>query len=87
MKGLSKKDRAGLEFIALALSGKKALSAGGFDKVIKMVDDMVALLKNEQLDDDHKKEYCEAQFDQADDKKKTLEHTVSDLEKLIATAK
>eukprot|EP00972_Heterocapsa_arctica_P110658 16292258-Heterocapsa_arctica.AAC.1 len=37
MKGLSKKDRAGLEFIALALNGKKALSAGGFDKVIKMV--------------------------------------------------
>jgi len=87
MKGLSKKDKAGLELIALALSGKKALSAGGFGKVIKMIDDMVALLKTEQLDDDHKKEYCEAQFDQAEDKTKELERSVSDLEKMIATTK
>ena len=34
-----------------------------FDKVIKMVDDMVALLEQEQRDDDHKKDYCEGQFD------------------------
>jgi chromosome segregation ATPase len=87
MKGLSKKDKVGLQLIALALSGKKALSTGGFDKVVKMIDDMVALLKTEQLDDDHKKEYCEAQFDQADDKKKGLERSVSDLEKAIASAK
>ena len=57
MKGLSKKDKVGLQLIALALSGKKALSTGGFDKVVKMIDDMVALLKTEQLDDDHKKEF------------------------------
>eukprot|EP00972_Heterocapsa_arctica_P115015 16445601-Heterocapsa_arctica.AAC.1 len=36
MQGLSKKDRAGPEFITLAVSGKKVLSAGGFDKFIKM---------------------------------------------------
>ena len=40
-----------------------------FDKVLKMIDDMVALLKQEQLDDDHTKEYCIGQFDLADDKK------------------
>merc|ERR1719291_918592 len=39
-------------------------------------DDMVAMLKQEQLDDQHKKEYCELQFDDSDDKKKALEFTL-----------
>merc|ERR1740138_1987911 len=34
------------------------------------------MLKQEQVDDEHKKEYCEMQFDEADDKKKSLEHTM-----------
>merc|ERR1719284_2060219 len=37
---------------------------------------MVAMLKEEQLSDEHKKEYCETQFDESDDKKKELEHTM-----------
>merc|ERR1719498_2176102 len=52
-----------------------------------MIDEMVATLKTEQLDDDHKKEYCAKQFDLADDKKKGLERDVSDLETVIADAK
>jgi septal ring factor EnvC (AmiA/AmiB activator) len=68
-----------LDFIALAIQGKKI----GFDKVLKMIDEMVATLKTEQLDDDHKKEYCAKQFDMADDKKKGLERSVSDLETAI----
>merc|ERR1719460_3276242 len=48
---------------------------------------MVATLKKEQQDDNDKKEYCEMQFDQADDKKKGLERGVSNLEKAIAKAK
>ena len=47
----------------LALSGKKI----GFDKVIKMIDEMVGTLKTEQQDDDNKKEYCAAQFDITED--------------------
>merc|ERR1712176_1666372 len=46
----------------------------------------VALLKKEQLDDDHKKEYCEKQFDIADDKRKGLEQSISDSEKAIEDA-
>jgi len=69
-----------LDFIALALHGKKI----GFEKVIKMIDEMVATLKTEQLDDDHKKEYCAAQFDSTEDKLKVLSGTVSDLEPKIA---
>merc|ERR1712079_834392 len=74
-------DRIG--FIALALEGKKI----GFDKVIKMIDDMIATLKIEQADDDAKKDYCAKEFDAADDKKKGLERAYADLETAIANAK
>jgi len=77
------KPRPGLDFIALALTGKKV----DFSKVIKMIDDMVAVLKKEQHDDNDKREYCNKQFDFADDKKKGLEHTVSDLETAIGKGK
>lgn len=79
----SKTARPQFDFIALAIQGKKI----GFDKVIKMIDDMVATLKQEQLDDDNKQEYCAKQFDMSDDKKKGLEHALSDLETVIAESK
>merc|ERR1719171_1392645 len=41
-----------LDFIALALHGKKA----GFEKVIVLIDNMVENLKKEQQDDDDKKD-------------------------------
>jgi len=80
-------DKSGLELLSLALAGKKALSAGGFDKVIKMIDELVEVLKKEQDDDEHKKEYCSQQFDLADDKKKALERTVAQEGNGIASAK
>eukprot|EP00746_Dinoflagellata_sp_MGD_P160888 gnl/MRDRNA2_/MRDRNA2_87837_c0_seq1.p1 gnl/MRDRNA2_/MRDRNA2_87837_c0~~gnl/MRDRNA2_/MRDRNA2_87837_c0_seq1.p1 ORF type:complete len:752 (-),score=257.56 gnl/MRDRNA2_/MRDRNA2_87837_c0_seq1:109-2202(-) len=70
----------GVDFIELALTGKKV----DFSKVIKMIDDMVALLAKEQDDDDHKKEYCTAQLDFAEDKAKELQHAIDDLDKTIA---
>merc|ERR1711937_530169 len=72
-----------LNLIALALKGKKV----SFDKVLKMIDDMVALLKKEQVDDDAKKEYCNIQFDSLDDSKKGLERAISDSEVAIDDAK
>merc|ERR1719264_2348614 len=77
--------RTGLDFLVLALSGKAA-TKGTFDKVIKMIDEMVAVLKKEQQSDDNKNEYCATQFDLADDKKKSLERKVSDEESAIAAA-
>merc|ERR1719359_1278072 len=65
----------GLDFIALAIRGKKI----GFEKVIGMIDELVSTLKQEQVDDDKKKQYCETELDTADDKKKELEHTIKDL--------
>jgi len=72
-----------LDFIALAIQGKKI----GFGKVIGMIDEMVATLKTEQTDDDNKKEYCAKEFDQADDKKKSLERSIRDFETVIADTK
>merc|ERR1740139_805637 len=71
-----------LDFIALALRGKKI----GFEKVVKMIDNMVVTLKTEQQDDEHKKEYCQKQFDIADDKKKGLEQSISDSETAMEDA-
>merc|ERR1719468_934354 len=70
----------------MVLSGKRALSQGMFDKVIRMCDDLVAELKQEQQDDNDKKEYCEKQFDLAEDKKKALERAEKDAENAIAKA-
>merc|ERR1719316_923732 len=71
-----------LDLIMLALRAK----SGGFEKVIALIDGMVATLKKEQTDDDDKKEYCTIQFDAADDKKKALERAISDVEASIAAA-
>jgi len=79
-------DRPGLDFLMVALGGRKALGKGTFDKVIKMVDDMVALLKKEQKDDDEKQEYCAIQLDHSDDKKKANTRTLEGLANGMAGA-
>eukprot|EP00928_Gymnodinium_smaydae_P062991 TRINITY_DN466_c0_g1_i1.p1 TRINITY_DN466_c0_g1~~TRINITY_DN466_c0_g1_i1.p1 ORF type:complete len:726 (+),score=259.64 TRINITY_DN466_c0_g1_i1:69-2246(+) len=71
-----------LSFIALALHGQKI----GFDKVLSMIDEMTALLKKEQEDDEAKKSYCAAEFDSTDDKKKALERSISDSGKAMDSA-
>jgi chromosome segregation ATPase len=76
-------DRARLNFIMLALRGKKI----GFEKVIMMIDEMVANLKTEQVDDENKKEYCTVQFDETDDQKKVLERSIADAEAAMSAAK
>merc|ERR1719446_2032220 len=75
--------RPQLDFISLALRGKKI----GFGKVLKMIEDLVKELKQDQVNDDGKKEYCISELDAADDKKKVLEKGVSDLETAIVNSK
>merc|ERR1719359_885489 len=72
-----------IDLISLALKGKKVR----FAKVLKMIDDMVALLGKEQQDDNDKKEYCENLIDKTEDDLKQLELRVSDLGKAIADYK
>jgi len=78
-------DHSGVDLLMVALSSKKSMSTGGFDKVVAMIDKMVALLKQEQSDDDHKKEYCGIQLDQTDDKRKTVKRTIEDTEVSMGT--
>ncbi len=72
-----------LDFISLALEGKKI----GMEKVNKLIDDLVAELKQDQINDDSKKEYCAVQFGLTDDKKKGLDKSISDLETAIVEGK
>merc|ERR1740120_649227 len=58
---------------------------GQFDKVVAMIDKMVATLKQEQVDDDNKKEYCGIQLDQTDDKKKAVTRAIEDAEVGVST--
>merc|ERR1719389_1209230 len=71
-----------LDLIELAMHGGKM----GFEKIIKMIDDLVVDLKAEQGVDNDKKAYCLAELDKAEDKKKELELDISDLDKAIADA-
>merc|ERR1719478_723526 len=58
-EALKSKD-ARLNLISLALRGRKV----SFDKVLTMIDDMIALLGKEQVADDDKKAYCAKEFDE-----------------------
>merc|ERR1719506_2335032 len=72
-----------LDLIELAMHGGKM----GFDKIIKMIDDLVVDLKAEQGVDDDKKTYCLAELDKAEDKKKELDLDIGDLDKAIEDGK
>merc|ERR1719245_769410 len=61
-----------VDLVMLAIQGKKI----GFEKVIKLIDEMVANLQKEQDDDDKKKEYCDTELDKSEDTKKQLERAI-----------
>merc|ERR1719494_922737 len=65
-----------LDFIALALRGKKV----NFAKVIKMVDDLITVLGEEQNEDEKHKAYCEAEFDTSDDNKGSHQRRITALQ-------
>merc|ERR550514_1839930 len=71
-----------VDFIELAMKGGKV----GFEKIIKLIDELVATLKEEQKEDDAKKEWCEEELDKTEDTKKVLQNKVSDLETAIDDA-
>merc|ERR1719359_2210331 len=57
-----------LNLVLYTLGSKlKMKSAGGFDDVIKMIDDMVVLLGKQQTEDETQKSYCETEFEKAAD--------------------
>eukprot|EP00933_Yihiella_yeosuensis_P017755 TRINITY_DN1477_c0_g4_i1.p1 TRINITY_DN1477_c0_g4~~TRINITY_DN1477_c0_g4_i1.p1 ORF type:complete len:697 (-),score=256.92 TRINITY_DN1477_c0_g4_i1:189-2279(-) len=64
-----------LNFLALALSGKKV----DFSSVFKKIDEMIALMKKEQSDDDSKKEYCNAEFEGSAEKIKGTNKKIAEI--------
>lgn len=75
----SGKGHRDLNFIALAIMGKKI----SMEKVISMIDAMVAELQKEQTVDDHKEEFCEAQISETEDKVAVAKKSITDLETSI----
>merc|ERR1719393_521329 len=77
-----------VSLISMALRSGKV----SFDKVIKMIDDMVKLLGEEQTADDAKKKYCEAELDTTEaiatltDEIKALEEGIVELDKSVVEA-
>jgi len=68
-----------LDFIEMAISGKKM----GFEKIITLIDGVIAELKKEDIEDQRKKDYCDQEYDLTEDKKKVLTQKVKDLETSI----
>jgi chromosome segregation ATPase len=71
-----------MDFLEVALHGGKM----GFDKIVKMIDELVAQLKKDQTADDEKKTYCEDEFDKTEDKKKVLAQDAADYETMLDDA-
>jgi len=70
------------DFLEVALHGGKM----GFDKIVKMIDELVVQLKKDQAGDDEKKSYCEAELDKTEDRKKVLAQDASDYETVLDDA-
>merc|ERR1719236_312454 len=66
--------------IAMAIEGKKV----GFEKVLKMIDEMVATLKVEQKDDDAKAEWCASEFDSTEDSLKDTKRLIEGISTKIS---
>jgi septal ring factor EnvC (AmiA/AmiB activator) len=64
----------------MALSGKKV----GFEKVMKMIDEMVVTLKTEQKDDDAKAEWCKEEFDSTEDSVKDTKRLIEGISTKIS---
>jgi len=72
LQDLSDKNHNQVGLIQLALMGKKV----SFDKIIKMIEDLVVVLGDEQKADEEQKKWCETEFESSDDKKKDLKFKI-----------
>jgi len=73
-----------LDLLALWVQGRKG---GSFDEVLTKIDRLIGNLKKEQEDDGLKKTWCIAEVDKTEEEVKWTSRTVSDVQKVIASAK
>jgi len=81
---------AALNLLSAAAVSKLKSSVGAkvdFSSVLKMIDDMVALLKKEQSDDEQHRNWCNQEFDTSDDEKKSLNQKIEQLVSSISELK
>ncbi|CAE6913415.1 unnamed protein product [Symbiodinium sp. CCMP2456] len=83
LRGAKSGSNPELNFLALALSGRKA----DFTKILKKIDGMVSLLEKEQEDDKSKKSYCGEEFRTTEDKSKSLDSKIKSLKAGLAEKK
>jgi len=95
----SKRKSPMMNLMLLSLNSKlkrhtRGRSKGNFDEISKMIEDMIGVLGKETVEDEKQKEWCQTEFDEADDEKKYHEDAVSgfdakatDLADTIAGAK
>jgi len=69
-----------LDLLAIALHGQKV----SFDKVMSMIDELIALLKKEEKEESQKKDYCLSKLDSEESKLQAAEMEISDIDKAIA---
>merc|ERR1719453_400022 len=73
-----------------SLGSKLKLASKGkvqkFEEIIKMVDDMVALLVKDQADDDKQKAFCESELDKAGDEETAGKEKVASVDSAIDEA-
>jgi len=80
LENLVAMDQSHTPMLRMMLLALHSRSGGGFDKVVRMIDDMVTLLSKEQSADDEKKDFCIAELNNGENEKKELEGTIADLE-------
>ncbi|CAJ1372612.1 unnamed protein product, partial [Effrenium voratum] len=82
-RGLGKEavaNRTKVDLVMLALNSKGV----DFSSVMGMIDNMTALMEQEQKDDDEKKAYCKKQSFETKRKAKALRHKIQNLEQAVA---
>jgi len=74
----------GANYGLMLLQLKTKHASKNFDHIVKMIDDMVALLKREQADDDKQKEFCDTELRNGANDKAAAEDTIKSIDSKMA---
>jgi len=84
VRAMMKRDPGHSANYRLMLYAMKGKHKGGFEKVTEMIENMVTLLKKEDVTDAKQKDFCVAEIDKTEDQKKDLGSTIADLDAQVA---
>merc|ERR1719379_997902 len=86
LAGVARKyDSAPLKLMLYTMNSKlKLKSSGGFDEVMKMIDEMVTLLGKQQKEDEKQKTYCEDELEKAADEEAATKTKMTQVDAAIS---